>query len=344
MTDSSTPRVTVVMAVYNAAPFLREAVSSVLAQTYPDFELIAVDDRSTDNSLEILESFSDPRLRILRHEANQGAALTRNDALDAARGAYIAIMDADDICEPVRLERQVAYLDQHPQIGLVGCGIFDNIDARGKVLCTTRHPADDDVIQRTLMQKWCFLHSSIMFHKELQQAVGGYRKAFEPAEDHDLVLRILDRAQAHNIEERLVRYRLNPKGLSVFGHQYMNEMGIIAMRLAHRRRAGEAEDLEREMPYLQELKQRRKAMQGADGVAQRWRDSFYAANRYYGFGCKELCAGRMENARRCFTQALVTNAMFIKAWFGFTLSFMPSIAYRMRFIFRTSLRQLNDAL
>ncbi|HVZ82765.1 MAG TPA: glycosyltransferase family 2 protein, partial [Terracidiphilus sp.] len=73
MTGSSMPRVTVVMAVYNAAPFLREAVASVLAQTYPDFELIAVDDRSTDGSLEILESFSDPRLRILRHEANQGA-------------------------------------------------------------------------------------------------------------------------------------------------------------------------------------------------------------------------------------------------------------------------------
>ena len=101
------PRVTVVMAVYNAAQFLREAIASVLSQTYTDFELIVVDDASTDDSSAILRSYNDPRIRIIRHQTNLGASLSRNDALAAARGELIAIMDADDVCAPTRIERHV---------------------------------------------------------------------------------------------------------------------------------------------------------------------------------------------------------------------------------------------
>src|ERR1700755_3473362 len=102
MGTAATPRVTVVMAVYNAAQFLREAVASVLDQTYCDFELIVVDDSSSDDSLSILETFEDPRMRIIRHQTNIGAALSRNDALVAARGEFVAIMDADDVCARTR--------------------------------------------------------------------------------------------------------------------------------------------------------------------------------------------------------------------------------------------------
>ncbi len=109
------PRVTVVMAVYNAAQFLREAVASVLAQTYSDLELIAVDDSSSRESLSILQSFCDPGLRIIRHGTNLGAALSRNDALAAAPGELVAIMDADDVSAPLRLQRQVAFLGRIPQ-------------------------------------------------------------------------------------------------------------------------------------------------------------------------------------------------------------------------------------
>jgi len=136
--------VTVVMAVYNAARFLREAIASILTQTYRDFEVIVVDDASSDDSLSILHSFGDPRMRIIRHHTNVGAALSRNDALIAARGELIAIMDADDVCAPTRLERQVAFLDVHPEVGLVGCGVYDNIDASGAVLCTSFLPEDEE--------------------------------------------------------------------------------------------------------------------------------------------------------------------------------------------------------
>ncbi len=336
------PRVTVVMAVYNAAEFLREAVDSVLAQTYRDFELIAVEDCSRDNSLSILQSFTDPRLRVIRHETNQGAAISRNDAMAAARGEFIAVMDSDDICAPARLERQVAFLDANPRVGLVGCGVFDNIDVSGAVLYTSYHPQDNDSIQQTLVKQWCFLHPSVMFRKSIQEKVGGYRKAFEPAEDHDFLLRVLEHCEAHNLDERLVSYRLNPKGLSVVGHQYINELGAAAMRMAERRRRGESENFEMEAHRLFELKQRRKAPHGVAGIVQRWRDSLYAANRYYGFGCRELCAGRLQPARRCFVRSLRTNVFFVKSWMGVALSLTPFAAERLKFLFRASMQQYKE--
>ena len=336
------PRVTVVMAVYNAAQFLREAIASVLSQTYRDFELIVVDDASTDDSYALLQTFEDPRIRIIRHPSNLGASASRNDALAAARCEFIAIMDADDVCAPTRLEKQVEFLDAHLPVGLVGCGVYDNIDASGAVLYTSFLPADNQAIQHALMERWCFLHSSIMFRRSLYQAAGGYRTAFEPAEDHDFVLRMVEHAEARNFGEPLVTYRLNHNGLTVVGHQYVEELRSIAIQLALRRRSGQPENLDAEMPRVQALKQKRKSTRGLAGILQGLRDSLYAANRYYGFGCRELCAGQLERARRCFVQSLRTNKLFVKSWIGFALSLMPFIAARVRFLFRSSMQQQND--
>lgn len=335
------PRVTVVMAMCNAVQFVREAVASVLAQTYRDFELIVVDDSSSDDSLSILQSFDDARIRIIRHQTNGGAALSRNDALAAARGELVAIMDADDVCVPTRLERQVAFLDANPRVGLVGCGVYDNIDAESAVLHTSCLPEHNEAIQRNLMERWCFLHSSIMFRRTLYETVGGYVSAFEPAEDHDLVLRILEHCEAHNMYERLVSYRLNPKGLSVMGRQYINQVRSAAIRLAQRRRAGQPEDREGEISRIRELKRTCSPQRGLVGVMQMLRDSFCAANRYYGFGCLELCAGHLKTARRCFMHSVRTNVFFVKSWIGIGLSVMPFVADRLKVVFRSSMQQHN---
>jgi glycosyltransferase involved in cell wall biosynthesis len=337
------PRVSVVMAVYNAADYLGEAIASVLSQTWRDFELIVVDDASTDSSSAILDRVADPRLRVLRHVSNLGASLSRNDAIAAARGEYIAIMDADDICAPDRLARQVEYLDAHPAAGLVGCAVYDNIDARGAVLYTSLLPADNETIQNALMERWCFLHSSILFRKSLVASTGGYRTAFEPAEDHDFVLRVAEKAELANLSEPLVTYRLNHNGLTVVGHQYVDELRSILIELARRRRAGVPEDLDAEMPRVLALKQKRRSARGMAGLFQKLRDSLYAANRYYGFGCRELCAGRMERARRCYLQSLRTNALFVKTWIGLALSLLPFLARHLRFLFRSSMQQQNDS-
>lgn len=335
------PRVTVVMAVCNVAQFVREAVASVLAQTYRDFELIVVDDSSSDDSLSILQSFDDARIRIIRHQTNEGAAVSRNDALTAARGEFVAIMDADDVCVPTRLERQVAFLDANPRVGLVGCGVYDNIDVESAVLHTSYLPEHNEAIQRNLMERWCFLHSSIMFRRTHYEAVGGYVSAFEPAEDHDFVLRILEHCEAHNLWERLVSYRLNPKGLSVMRRQSVKEVRFAAIRLAQRRRAGQPEDREGEISRIRELRRTRGPQRGFVGVIQTVRDSFCAANRYYGFGCLELCAGHLKTARRCFIHSVRTNGLFVKSWIGLGLSLMPSVANRLKVVFRSSMQQHN---
>jgi glycosyltransferase involved in cell wall biosynthesis len=268
--------------------------------------------------------------------------MSRNDALTQARGEFVAIMDADDVCGPKRLERQVAVLDATPAIGFVGCAVYDNIDASGAVLHTSQVPEDNDSIQRELMKRWCFFHSSLMFRRSLYELVGGYRKEFEAAEDHDLILRMLEHCQAYNLPEQLVSYRLNPAGLSVMDHQFIDSLGEVAIRLAERRRRGEPEDLEGEIARTGELKSRRKAVSGRVRVARNWRNSFYAANRYYGFGCRELCAGRLQRARRCFVRSLRTNAFFIKSWIGVVLSLMPFAAGRLKFLFRSSMQQYNE--
>jgi hypothetical protein len=122
----------------------------------------------------------------------------------------------------------------------------------------------------------------------------------------------------------------------------MDELGDIAMELAQRRRRGEPEHLAGELQRLTELKLRRRTPGGFKGLVQRLRDSLYAANRYYGFGCRELCAGRLQSARRCYLVSLRTNAMFPKSWLGLMLSLLPPIARRSCFLFRSSMQQHEE--
>jgi glycosyltransferase involved in cell wall biosynthesis len=320
------PRVSVVMPVFNAGHFLEEAITSVLVQTYSDFELIVVDDASSDDSLALVENFRDPRIRIIKHATNKGAALSRNDALAVARGEFVAIMDADDVCAANRFERQVMFLDTHPEVGVVGCAIYDNIDDRGTVLHRATLPEDNETIQRTLMQRWCFLHSSLMFRKALSEISGEYRQIFEPAEDHDFVLRLLEYSRAHNLGESLVQYRLNPHGLTVSGRDYLDEVSRTAIRLAEARRQGQPEDLEAQIPRLLKLKQIRTSKRWVATIAHRWRDSQSAAIRYYEFGCHELQAGDSQKAYQCFVRSVQTNKLSLKSWLGLMVYLMKTLS------------------
>jgi glycosyltransferase involved in cell wall biosynthesis len=306
-------------------------------QTYRDFELIVVDDSSSDDSLSVLRGFSDPRLRIITHHTNMGAAASRNDAMLSAQSEFIAIMDADDVCAPNRLERQVAFLDANPRVGLLGCGVYHNIDVSGAVLHTVYLPEDNQTIQRTLLKRWCFLHSSIMFRRAVQERVGGYRDVFEPAEDHDFVLRALEHCEAHNLREPLVSYRVNPKGLTVVGHRKVQQLREVAVRMAQRRRSGQSEDLNIEMASLLESMRGRTVRRGVASPVQAWRNSIFAAQRYYGLGSLELCAGDPARARLCFIRSLQTNMLFLKSWFALALSLMPFTADLLKCAFWASI-------
>ena len=201
------PRVSVIMAAHNAGRFVGEAVQSILEQTIPDWELIIVDDASTDDTPEVLQRFDDSRITILRNEQNSGPAVSRNRALDAARGEYIAILDADDVALPQRLERQVVFLVAHPEFSGVGAWA-EKIDETGRCLELMKTPTHPAQIEFMLTHTSPTMHSSATVRVEALKSVGGYDPAYPCSQDYDLWVRLA--LQGHRfacLPEVLIRYR-----------------------------------------------------------------------------------------------------------------------------------------
>lgn len=202
------PRVTVLMPVYNATAYLKDAVASVLRQTYADFELLIIDDGSTDNGPVILETFTDPRIRLIRNRNNQGLIATLNEGLEQATGQdYLARMDADDVCLPDRLERQVRFMDENPSVGLCGSWLesFGTADPQ-----LWSPPVDDAGIRCSLLFESVIYHPTVLFRKTLlDDAAVRYAPDYPHAEDYELWTRLMDQFRFANIDQVLLRYRLH---------------------------------------------------------------------------------------------------------------------------------------
>lgn len=206
------PRVSVLLAVHNGMPWLLEAVDSVLGQTVRDIELIVVDDGSTDETPVALASRRDTRLVLVRQpRGGQTAALNR--ALELAHAPLLARIDADDVALPERLARQVAYLDAHPDVGLLGTACHE-VSVTGEVLGTLRPPPDDATLRRVLIRRNPFIHSSAMFRRAIVDVVGAYDEGFAVAQDYDLWLRMSRVTRLGNLPEPLVLRRRSPGQLS----------------------------------------------------------------------------------------------------------------------------------
>ena len=194
------------MSVHNAAPWLREAMESVLAQTAADLELIVIDDGSTDATPDVLAAISDPRLRVERQEW-RGLTQSLNRALRLANAPLLARMDADDVSLPERFERQLAFLDAHPDVGLLGTGCHE-ISGAGEILRTISPPGDDGAIRRALIRRNPFVHSSVMMRRAALERVGGYDEFLRVAQDYDLWMRMSRVTRLANLPEPLVLRRL----------------------------------------------------------------------------------------------------------------------------------------
>ena len=208
------PRVTVLMAVRDGGDLLREAVASILGQTFTDFELVLVDDASVDGAIERLPA--DPRIRILRNQRNLGQVPSLNLGLVEARGEYVARLDADDAMLPTRLARQVAALDAEPRVALVGTWM-DVVDERGRLYAKLRGHIRDyaELVLAVLVDHYPFAHPSLMYRRSVVRSLGGYDASLAPSEDKDLYRRLaLDRHEARCVEEPLVRYRRHERQLS----------------------------------------------------------------------------------------------------------------------------------
>ena len=208
------PRISVVLPVYNGEQHLNEAVGSILNQTFQDFELIIVDDGSTDATPAILEEFarSDGRIRLYK-QTNSGLVASLNRLCRLARGAYIARMDADDISLPERFRRQTEYLDSHAEIGVAGTWIQD-IGADGTLGPVWPLPGSPASIRWFLMFGNCIAHPSVMMRRELVERLGYYRPEAIHVEDYDLWMRVASVTGLANIPEVLLKYRVLSKSVS----------------------------------------------------------------------------------------------------------------------------------
>ncbi len=226
----NSPMVSVVMSVYNDEPYVAEAVRSILGQTFRNFEFIIINDGSTDQTGEILASFHDERIRLLNQD-NRGLTFSLNRGLSLARGQFIARMDGDDISLPERFARELAFLDENPEIGLVGTFAY-RIDIRGRRVDIYRYPTTPAAIRDNLRSDCPFCHTSVMFRRACIEKVGPYRERIGPAEDLDLWLRINEYFDAANLPEALHSFRIDPYGITVQRRLEQLRASCLARKMA----------------------------------------------------------------------------------------------------------------
>jgi glycosyltransferase involved in cell wall biosynthesis len=230
------PAVSVLLPVYNAQRYVAEAVESILAQSFSDFELIIVDDGSTDGSLRILRRFAarDPRVRLVSRE-NRGLVATLNEMIAMARGELLARMDADDISLPDRLALQVDYLRNHPDVVCVGGGQIW-IDDGGFAFHEFQFPCGDAEIQELLLNGVTSLvHPSVMMRRGAVLDVGGYDPEMKEGEDFDLWLRLGERGRLANLEQVIIKYRIHDRSKTVLDEE-PSRYGQLACERSRRRR------------------------------------------------------------------------------------------------------------
>lgn len=209
----STPKISIIMPAYNAEKYIKEAVDSILNQTFKDFELIIVNDGSTDSTKTIIESYIDPRIKIITHKTNQGIYSSRSDGLKAAQGEFIAVLDSDDIAMKNRLEEQSNFMIKNPDIAVVGSWM-EVIDVDSGDTYTLKPECDPVIIKWMHILKNQILNSASFFRKDIVDKIGYYKKEYEYAEDYDLWSRISRRYKMANIPKVLVKYRIRKKSVT----------------------------------------------------------------------------------------------------------------------------------
>lgn len=209
----SGPRVTVLMSVHNGERFLREAIRSILSQTFRNFEFLIINDASTDGTPGILKEFDDPRIRVIENEINIGLTKSLNKGIGDARGEYIARMDADDISLDYRLEKQISLLDKSPEIGVVG-GAALAIDKEGRVIETFTMPQHDREIAWDLIFYSPLIHPTVVIRRDILRRYGGYDTSRSCAQDYELWCRLRNATRFYNFTEPLILLRKHPDNIT----------------------------------------------------------------------------------------------------------------------------------
>lgn len=265
----TTPTISVAMSVYNGERFLIEAIDSVLAQSFSDFEFLILDDGSQDGSRAIIETYAarDSRIRPIIRE-NRGLIASLNQLIEESQAPLIARMDADDICQPERFAKQIAFLAAHPDHGVVGCWT-DDIDEFGKryPLEGRDHPLTHEEFLGAIEEGAPLLcHPAVIFRQDIVRSVGGYHAAFKHCEDMDLWLRLASVTRIANLPERLICYRHYASQVSS-RHATEQQIGAAVALLAYKeRQAGRPDptDTLDRLPAIDDLD----TLFGREGIAR----------------------------------------------------------------------------
>lgn len=215
-------KVSVLMPVYNGERFLAESIESILSQTFSDWELVIVNDGSTDKSAEICKSYSDKRIKYFANPENKGLIYTRSLAISKATSEFVAFLDSDDMALPDRLKEQVSFLENNPEYGF--CGTWGiSIDEDGECLKKINLPVDDQEIKTGLLYSNTFIQSSVMIRKSILTDEA-YSRDFPVAEDYDLWCRLSRRYKSCNIPKHLTKYRWHNTNISLAKAELMNDL------------------------------------------------------------------------------------------------------------------------
>lgn len=208
------PKITVLMPAYNAGKYLHEAISSVMEQSFHDFELLIVNDGSTDNTLSVINTFQDDRIRVISQE-NAGVAAALNNGLQHSYAPVIARFDADDICYPDRLQVQYDFISSHSYYSIVGSAV-DYVDVAGNYVFTF-YPSgkNNEELIRPDFTICPFIHSSVMYKRDVVLDAGGYNEHAYTFEDHLLWKNLLKKENACNLGRSLIKVRLNPESITI---------------------------------------------------------------------------------------------------------------------------------
>jgi len=289
------------MPVFNSRPYVSQAVQSILAQSFADFEFIIVDDGSTDGTAEVLRQWAarDCRITVI-HQANKGASAAANRGLEVARGEFYARMDHDDVALPHRLEKQVTFLQQHPDCMAVGGQVL-MIDCDGFPIRIPTVPQTHEQIEAAFTHQWSIFHPTLMARAATMRDIGGYSLEFTAIEDLDLFIKLAEKGRLANLPEVLVQYRQHIRSMCYTqNHKQMIQMAAV-LEEAQKRRGRPFENPQRVL-----------ALANAPLESKPWRETHWSFEKMWAWWA--LTAGYVTTARRHALRAIRLGPLRQESW------------------------------
>jgi glycosyltransferase involved in cell wall biosynthesis len=295
------PKVSVLMSVYNGDRYVKEAINSILNQTFTNFEFIIIDDGSTDRTLEILTTYTekDDRIRLASGE-NRGLTKTLNEMLSQSKGDFIARIDADDIALPERFDKQLQFLQQNTDVVCVGSSL-DWIDEKGRFIAHCSMPEGNEELQQLMLGGISMLHHPCaMFRRLAALQVGGYDETLKTSADLDLWLKLGEIGRLANLPETLMLYRLHPRSITNAKQVQQSNDALAACQRAWKRRGIKGTFIRQPADHL-------------------WQYDFWLRS-----GWNNALSGEQAAARRCGQRAIALKPWGRSGWKLLLASLIPS--------------------